>query len=152
MLKAIQEFFRQEIEAEGSNGHDTHSLQLATAALLFEMTRADFDENDPAEHRALESALQQTFSLSAAETTRLAELAEAEVAESVSLHQFTELINKHFSVQEKVMVVEMLWQVAFADGELHRYEEGLVRKVAELLYVPHRDFIRARHRVEDRRQ
>jgi len=46
-------------------------------------------------------------------------------------------------------VVEMLWRVAFADGRIDRYEEALVRKIAELIYVPHRDFIRARHRVQD---
>lgn len=148
MLKAIQDFFRSEIDQDSAQ-HDDHSLQLATASLLFEVMRADFHVDDPDEREMLETTLQKTFALTPGETARLAQLAEKEVEEAVSLHQFTGLINKNFSPQEKVTVVEMLWQVAYADGRLDRYEEGLVRKIADLLYVPHRDYIRARHRVED---
>ncbi len=97
---------------------------------------------------ALEQALRKTFTLSRDELRQLVKLARHEAAESVSLHQFTTLINQSFSPEEKIRVVEMLWQVAFADGRLDRYEEALVRKVADLIYVPHRDFIRAKHRVE----
>ena len=148
VLKAIQDFFRSEIDQDSAQ-HDDHSLHLATASLLFEVMRADFHVDDPAEREMLQQTLQQTFALSATETTQLAQLAEKEVEDAVSLHQFTGLINKNFMSNEKVRVVEMLWQVAYADGRLDRYEEGLIRKIADLLYVPHRDFIRARHKVED---
>lgn len=146
MLRAIQDFFQTNIEPDMEAGPDQHGLQLATAALMFEMLRADDDEH-PAERHTLEQALQKCFSLSESETSRLAELAEREAAESVSLYQFTGLINRHFSPDEKIRVVEMLWQVAYADGRLDRYEEALVRKIAELIHVPHRDFIQAKHRV-----
>jgi uncharacterized tellurite resistance protein B-like protein len=116
--------------------------------LLFEMQRADFDEHED-ERAVLERVLQETFELAVEETRELAQLAQQEAEDSVSLHQFTSLINQRFSPEEKVCVVEMLWQVAFADGRIDRYEEALVRKIAELIYVPHRDFIQARHRVED---
>jgi len=128
--------------------HDQHSLQLATAALLFEMLRADFDEH-PDEYVALERALQDSFSLSASETRQLTQLADREAADAVSLYQFTGLINQHFSAGEKVQVIEMLWQVAYADGRVDRYEEALVRKISDLLHVPHRDFIQAKHRVQE---
>jgi uncharacterized tellurite resistance protein B-like protein len=128
--------------------HDQHSLQLATAALLFEMLRADFDEH-PDEYVALERALQDSFSLSASETRQLAQLADREAADAVSLYQFTGLINQHFSAGEKVQVIEMLWQVAYADGRVDRYEEALLRKISDLLHVPHRDFIQAKHRVQE---
>jgi len=128
--------------------HDQHSLQLASAALLFEMLRADFDEH-PDEYVALERALQDSFSLSASETRQLAQLADREAADAVSLYQFTGLINQHFSAGEKVQVIEMLWQVAYADGRVDRYEEALVRKISDLLHVPHRDFIQAKHRVQE---
>ncbi|MCO6413796.1 MAG: TerB family tellurite resistance protein [Thiogranum sp.] len=147
VLRVIQDFFRSHIEAGEDGVRDQHRLQLATAALLYEMLRADHDEH-PEELVALERALKKTFSLDRDETRQLAKLAKREVAESVSLYQFTGLINRHFSPQEKVRVVEMLWQVAFADDRLDRYEEALVRKIADLIHVPHRDFIRARHRVE----
>jgi len=146
VLAAIQEFFRLKIEPDASAGPGRHGLQLATAALLFEILRADHDEH-PDERTMLEQALRNTFSLSDSETRELAELADCEAAESVSLYQFTGLINQYFSAEEKVQLVEMLWQVAYADGRLDRYEEAAVRKITELLHVPHRDFIRAKHRV-----
>ncbi|MEA2080739.1 MAG: TerB family tellurite resistance protein [Pseudomonadota bacterium] len=146
MLRAIQDFFRSNIEPDMDAGPDQHGLQLATAALLFEMLRADHDEH-PDERHTLEQALQKSFALSEGETRQLAQLADREAAESVSLHQFTGLINRHFSPGEKIRVVEMLWQVAYADGRLDRYEEALVRKIAELIHVPHRDFMQAKHRV-----
>ncbi len=148
MLRAIRDFFRERIDTGDGGGHDRHALQLATAALLFEMQRADFEE-DEAEREVLERVLQQTFALGRDETRELARLAQRESKDSVSLFQFTRLINAHFSAEEKVRVVEMLWQVAYADGRIDRYEEALVRKIADLIYVPHRDFIRARHRVQE---
>jgi uncharacterized tellurite resistance protein B-like protein len=146
VLRAIQDFFRLKIEPDMEVGPDQHGLQLATAALMFEMLRADNDEH-PDERHALERALQKSFALSESETRQLAQLAEREADESVSLYQFTGLINRHFTPNEKIRVVEMLWQVAYADGSLDRYEEALVRKVAELIYVPHREFMQAKHRV-----
>jgi uncharacterized tellurite resistance protein B-like protein len=148
VLNAIQKFFRAKIEAGAGDGPDQHGLHLATAALLFEMLRADNDEH-PEERRALERALREQFDLSRAETHELAALADREAADAVSLYQFTGLINEHFSAHQKVQVVEMLWQVAYADGRLDPYEEALVRKIADLIYVPHRDFIRSKHRVLD---
>lgn len=151
MLKAIQEFFKAKIGADEGAVHDEHALQLATAALLFEMTRADFSV-DTQERAAVEAALKHCFSLTPEETGRLVALAEQEAQDSVSLHQFTGLINRHFSQPDKIRVIEMLWEVAYADGHLDRYEEALVRKIAELIYVPHRDFIQAKHRVQARAQ
>jgi len=146
VLAAIQDFFRLKIEPDTTSGPDKHGLQLATAALLFEVLRADHDEH-PDERAMLEQALRNAFALSDSETRELAELADSEAAEAVSLYQFTGLINQNFSADEKVQLVEMLWQVAFADGRLDRYEEAAVRKITELLHVSHRDFIRAKHRV-----
>ncbi len=149
MLHAIKTFFQQHIDAEVHRPETReHGLRLATAALLMEMTRADFTRR-PEELRMVASLVQGEFGLTGEETRELAELAEAEAHEAVSLYQFTGLINEHFSQEEKVRVVEMLWQVAYADRELDKYEESLVRKVAELLYVSHRDFIRAKHRVQE---
>ena len=151
VLHAIQKFFRGKIQSDTASGVTQRGLQLATAALLFEMLRADSEER-PQERRTLERALQTQFDLDKAETRELAALADRAAAEATSLYQFTGLINQHFTPEQKVQVIEMLWQVAFADGRLDPYEEALVRKVAGLIYVPHRDFIRAKHRVIDRRK
>ena len=148
MLRAIQEFFKAHIEPDVQSGPDEHGLHLATAALLFEMLRAD-DHEHPEERAALQQVLRNRFDLSVDETRELAELADREATEAASLYQFTGLINEHFTPEQKVSVVEMLWQVAYADGRLDPYEEALVRKIADLIYVPHRDFIRAKHRVQE---
>ena len=148
MLRAIQEFFQSRIEPDSQAGPDEHGLHLATAALLFEMLRAD-DNEHPEERAALERVLQEQFDLSGDETSELAKLADQEAAEAASLYQFAGLINEHFTPEQKISVVEMLWQVAYADGRLDPYEEALVRKIADLIYVPHREFIRAKHRVQE---
>jgi uncharacterized tellurite resistance protein B-like protein len=146
VISSIQEFFRTRIKPRHQPDNDRRGLQLATAALLFEMVRADQQEH-PRERRTLEAALSACFELSEDETRELAALADAEAADAVSLYQFTGLINQHFSARQKVQVVEMLWQVAYADGHLDPYEEALVRKIADLIHVPHRDFMQAKHRV-----
>ncbi len=148
MLRAIQEFFQSQIEPDVKAGPDKHGLHLATAALLFEMLRAD-DNEHPQERAELERVLQEQFDLSGDETWELAKLADQEAAEAASLYQFTGLINEHFTAEQKVSVVEMLWQVAYADGRLDPYEEALVRKIADLIYVPHREFIQAKHRIQE---
>jgi uncharacterized tellurite resistance protein B-like protein len=148
MLHAIQDFFRARIQSDSAAEPDQHGLHLATAALLFEMLRADTEEH-PDERPVLEKALQACFALDEMETRELAALADREAADAVSLYQFTGLINEYFSPKQKLQVIEMLWQVALADGHLDRYEEALVRKVADLIHVPHRDFIQSKHRVMD---
>lgn len=150
MLKRIQTFFNQQIMASSQTRggeHDEHALKLATAALLLEVTRADYEVLD-VERQTVEAAVRKVFDLTEAETRELTELAEQEVESAVSLYQFTALINQHFSPQEKIRIVEMLWQVVFADGHMDSHEEAMVRKIAELIYVPHRDFIRTKHQIE----
>jgi uncharacterized tellurite resistance protein B-like protein len=75
-------------------------------------------------------------------------MAEAEHADSTDYFQFTRLINEHYSADQKVDLVEKLWLIAFSDRELHHYEEHVIRRLAELLYVPHSAFIAAKHKVQ----
>jgi uncharacterized tellurite resistance protein B-like protein len=74
-------------------------------------------------------------------------LAEQEAAEATSLYQFTHLIDKGFSHEQKARVVELLWQVAFADGHLEAREEAVVRRVADLIHVPHKTYVAAKIRA-----
>ena len=152
MLQAIQSFFETRIAsiARGAGSEDTeHSYRLATAALLVEMSRADRHVKNE-ELLAVTGAIRRAFELSAAETDELVRLAEVEADAATSLHEFVSLINGHLSASQKQHVVELLWQVAFADGELDKYEEHLVRRIAGLIHVPHREFLQAKHRVQER--
>lgn len=150
MIKGITRFFQERIrpDEDVKGGRISEQrLQLATAALLIEMTRADFTVTDT-ERAAVDRSLQELFGLSVAETRQLIDLAELEVRASSSLFQFTHLIDKHFAPEQKITVIELLWRVAYSDAGKDHHEEHLVRKVADLLHVPHSAFIRARERVE----
>jgi len=123
-----------------------HSLRLATAALLVEVVRADYEE-ELSESEVVLEQLKRFFDLTEAETVLLMREAEREADEAVSLQSFTRLLHEQLSANEKHAVVEMLWKVALADERLDKHEDHLVRKVAGLLYVSHGDLIRIRNRV-----
>ena len=148
MLKAIREFFDAHIGAEASGRDAQHAIQLATAALLVEVGRLDRDI-DAAERAALLRAVRGRFGLDAGEAETLIDLAEAEAREATDYYQFTSLINKHFTPEQKQRVIEHMWTIAYADAELNLYEEHLVRKIADLLYVPHATVIAAKIRARD---
>ena len=122
------------------------ACRIAGAALLVEMSRADH-EVTPVERRAVERALRTVFEIGPAAAADLYREAEHHADDATSLYEFTRLINDHFQPDEKENLVELLWCVAFADGELDKYEEHLVRRVADLIYVSHGAFIRTKHRA-----
>ncbi len=148
MLKAIKDFVESRImaPAEKDSPDAEHALRLATAALLVEMSRQDETIHE-AERVAVADALRNKFDLSPEEVDELYALAEAEVKEAIDYYQFTSLLKGHFSTAQKEKVVELLWQVAAADGHIDKYEEHMVRRIAELLYLTQTEYIRAKHRA-----
>jgi uncharacterized tellurite resistance protein B-like protein len=150
MLRTIQEFFDTRIKpgTGGAAGAGERSVQLATAALLIEVSRADQQIKDE-ERRVVTDAVGRLFNLLPKDTEELIRLAEDEAASAVSMFQFTHLVDKAFSPEQKVRVVELLWHVAYADAEKDRHEEHLVRRIADLLRVSHKDFIEAKLRARD---
>lgn len=149
MLNRLQRYFSEHLQLQGEEQDKAHSLHLAAAALLVEVARADFNL-DEKEQIAMAGLLTESLALPAEEVDEIIRLALAESREAASLHPFTSLIHAHYSYGEKVSLMEQLWQVAFADGRLDKYEEHLLRKIAELLYLPHRDYLQAKHRVQAR--
>jgi uncharacterized tellurite resistance protein B-like protein len=122
------------------------ALRVATALLMIEVARADYAD-DFAEDTAILASLKQFFALDDGAAQLLLEEARSEADQAVELQQFTRRLHEQLSVAEKQRVVEMLWQVALADRRLDKHEDHLVRRIAELLYVPHSDLIRIRNRV-----
>jgi len=145
MLQAIKQFFEKNISPDNQEDID-HRLKLATAALLIEIMQQDGETKDE-EIEAIKKALKTKFELSGSETDELFVLAHEEAKEAVDLYQFTSLINKHFSVDKKLKVIEYLWMIAYSDNHLDAHEEHIVRRVADLLHITHQDFIKAKHRV-----
>jgi len=142
MIGTIKQFFEKYIKPspDSSDELSGHSLQPATAALLIEMMRADKKISE-GERIIITKSIQSKFKLTEEETNTLLQLAEEEIKKSTDYYEFTSLINKGFTYEQKLKVIEHMWEVAFADAELDKYEEYIVRKVANLIYVSHKDFI-----------
>lgn len=120
--------------------------QVAVAALLVEAAVMD-ERFDPAEQATILDLLKDRFGLDDSETADLLAAARETVAQSSQLFAFTRVVNDRFSFEERVELMEMLWQVAYADGELDDFEANLLRRVAGLIHVPDRDSGAARKRA-----
>ena len=150
MIAGIKDFFNQIIApgAAAPGVASQHALHVATAALLLEMMRMDSTVT-AAETASVARALQSRFGLDAVQVDTLMALAAEEARLATDYFQFTSLINKNFSAGQKVQVVEYLWQVAYADGRLDAHEQHFMRKIADLLYVSHADYVAAKQRARD---
>ena len=146
MLNQIKLFFEQHLALSAPEETTEEKLQLATIVLYLEMMYMD-DKVEPREQEIILSLIYQNFSLTPEQTDSLIELAEQQRKAATDYFQFTSLINKEYSLEQKVRLIESLWKIAFIDGALDMNEEYLVRKIADLLHVPHTDFIMAKNRV-----
>ena len=148
MFKSIKGFFERQMHSciETPSDVKTYSIELAAAVLMLEISLADSTFQE-VERSVIENAMQDIFHLSEDETQSLIALAEQELDHAISLYNFTKLINKTLSRKERVKIIELLWKVAFADAVLDKYEEYFVRKIADLLHVSHKDYIKAKHKA-----
>ena len=147
MLAKIQEFYNQLIQqTEPESENAEHNLRLAAIALMVEVMRVDENKSAVEIETILASAMQ-IFNIDQNEAKELLALAESELKDATDYHQFTSLINNGYDNQGKLQIIEFLWQVAYADGNLDRYEEHVIRKVADLIYVSHSDFIRIKEKI-----
>jgi uncharacterized tellurite resistance protein B-like protein len=121
-------------------------IQLVTATLLIELTRADF-ESTPAEIDMAKRLLAARYGLDEQAVQALIDQATSRAEQAVSLHEFTHRLNQELTPDDKSHVIEMLWRLSFADERLDKYEEQLIRRVAGLLHVPDRELLRLRERV-----
>ena len=150
MITAFRRLFESTVTA-AAHGAEVeereHGYHVATAALLVEVMRADH-EVQPEERDAVRRALGAAFAdLSTDETRDLLARAEERADDATSLYEFTRHINRQLDHAQKAHVVELLWRVAYADGDLDKYEEHLVRRIADLIHVPHSVFIRMKHKA-----
>jgi len=113
---------------------------------MFEVARADFAV-DAKELDAVNALLTEQFDLTSEEVASVTEQAAQQADAATCLYEFTRTLNELASVEEKRALLVMMWRVAMADNVLSRYEEHLIRKVADLLYVPHSDFMAAKQQA-----
>ena len=138
MIRTLKALFEM---PQGDNSEPLKpDLRLAAAALLVETARADFTEDD-VELNRLSQLLKTSLKLGQEEVDALVLHAQERVEEATSLYELTEVINEHCSADQKLQLISAMWAVAYADGDLSKYEEHLIRQVADLTYVPHADYI-----------
>lgn len=146
-LKDLFDSFTAPAENQTPEGRE-HTLQLATAVLLVEVMRAD--PAITAEERAsVLDTLRGRFSLGEDELARLVELAENTAKTSYDYHRFTSSLNEHFSHEQKIRVIESMWQVAYSDAHLDAHENHLIGKIAGLLHVTQGEYIGAKMRAKE---
>lgn len=145
MLKLIRNLLGENAAAPIEDVHPSGLPRpaLAAAALMFETARAD-NEIDDEELRTLRERLADRFSLSREELDQLTDVALGEVERATGFYEFTSILNAHFDYDARVELVRAMWDVALADETIDTFEEHTVRRVADLLHVAHRDFIRAK--------
>jgi uncharacterized tellurite resistance protein B-like protein len=128
---------------EGPAPQEPPSQMLSTALLLVEMARSDFDLADT-ERQRVQELLARHFGLDAGQAAALFDEAHQRARESVSLYDYISRLNSILAPADKGQLMEMLWQVAYADGRVDKYEEHLLRKLADMLYVSQEDYVRAK--------
>lgn len=148
MLDSLKEMVRKQLGPKADPAARERGIRRATAALMVEMVRADAEILGD-ETAALHGLLARHFGLPMDEVLALVAAAERQADTAVSLLDFTGLLNDTLDGAERAHVLELLWRVAFADSKLDKYEELLVRKVADLLYLPNSEVVRTKLKVQD---
>jgi len=146
MLKSLLQLF----ERNDTEDQQSHTVELATAALLSEIIRAD-DEINHSELAVYKGQLYKQFNLPDVALEALMEEGQASADEAVDLVQFTKVINQKCDETQKWKILKGLWSVAYADSDLAPIEEHIIRRIADLLHVPHRLFIQAKLEVAEKR-
>lgn len=147
MLASIKAYLLRSPDEKKTAGAD--DLQVAVVALLIRAATSDA-EFGPEERATIRRLAAGYFDLSSAEVSSLVSAAEGEEAETLDLHRWTQAIKAAYSEEERVGLIEKMWEVVYADGVLDDYEANLLRRVAGLIYVPDRESGEARRRVMNR--
>lgn len=145
MFTKLKKFF--EVQGE-TNDKDLRQLESACAVLLIEISKSDGEASD-IEQQAITEYIANAFELKDEELTAVVAKSQSEEAQSTSYYPFVKLINEHYQYDKRVALVKSMWQVAAADGVIDAYEEHTIRKLADLLYVSHSDFIKTKLSVMD---
>ena len=147
MINTIRKFFKSN-ENRKSDNLEGNQDELAYASLLIEVIKSD-DHVDRREHDELLNILGTKLSIDEKALGELSELAQKKSDESTSLYEFTREINDKYQYEEKVQLIEDLWRIAYSDERIDKYEDYVIRKVADLIYVTHSDFIKSKLKVKN---
>jgi uncharacterized tellurite resistance protein B-like protein len=141
MLGKLKQLFSK--KQEQSDQEKVAEEHLATAALLIEVMVIDSHMDDQ-ELQSISATLCAILGLAMDQVDELITLSKAEVDDATSLYQFTKQINDHYDLEGKLQLLTSMWKVAYADGELDKHEENIIRRVADLLHIRHSEYIRCK--------
>ena len=147
MLNKINSFFSKYISKKSSKTQKSHAIDVATCAVLLEIAKID-GEFTGDEQKIINSILKKNFSLTDEEVKELVKLTNEELKQSSDLWQFTNTINKNFSKEQKVQLIEHIWQIIFSDKHLKGHEDHLIHKLQTLMWLDHKDLIDAKTKVK----
>lgn len=139
----ISHSFNQSSTSQEKNHSENKKLQVATCAIFLEMATSD-DNCTDAEREEIVSILQRTFDLEKEYADELIELAKSRLVQSISLYEFTGIINDNFTKEEKFELMKNLWRLIYTDRRLDKYEDHLVKKIGTMLHLEHKDVIAAK--------
>ena len=150
VIESIKIFFEKKLtkKEEEAPSSAMSRVDLTCAALLVEVMNSDH-ELDEREHQEFMAVLQHRYNIAESDLEELIQLAKDEAFEATSLYEFTKLINDSYDYEQKVELIENMWRIAFSDKRLDKYEDHLIRKVSELIYVSHSDFIKTKLKVRN---
>jgi len=148
MLSKISAFFQSLGEDDGQQG-DVISLEIACSVLLCEVMLAD-GQLDNAEQKKLNNIISEQFKLSDSEVAEIIEHSLALCENATDFYQFTSKINENYSLEQRIKMLDLLWQVAYADGELASIEEHIIRKIADLLHLRHSEYIQTKLNIQSK--
>ena len=135
--------------AESGSKDREAALRLATAVLMIDVARADHEFDESEFDRILE-LVRVHFKLEPEAAAQLVVAANERSDEAVSAYEFTQLLHEHLDEEEKARIVSLLWQIAYADGQLDKYEDAFVLKISDLLYVSRGRVMRLKHDAKEK--
>lgn len=146
MIERLKQLFAAS-EDETRKAPDPHQLAVAATALMVQLSHVDNNEDDRELQAILDLAVE-VHEVTREEAEEILQDALRHVDDATSLYEFTGQINEHLDQDAKQSLLESIWRVAFADGRIDKYEEHLIRRMADLLHLNHREYMQARHRAE----
>ena len=149
MINKIKDLItRFNTKEETTEESSSNLLDNACAALLVEIAFADKDF-DETEKTSLKQSLIETYAVDESDIEEIIKDAEETVWESTSLYGYTRVVNDEFEYEDKLSLLKNLWKVAYADGNLDKYEEHLIRKISDLIHISHTDYINIKLEIRD---
>ena len=138
-MNIFKKLFKDTDESSYKNDVD-ENLRLATCILLIEVSKSD-DDFDLDEQKKIRSLIKSNFNLSDIQIEHLFTLSKDTHNEMTSLYEWTDIINNDCSYEQKLTIIGFMWDIAFTDERLDKYEDYTIRKVCDLIHVKHVDFI-----------